>query len=169
MQIKDYITKNLPSLNWNILPQIFAENGVEINEEIEAYLRNTPENTNWSILEQLGGSGSGILLYEADHSFGITPGGYVFSTKNIPKEQIYNNLMEGDRVRVSIGTNVSTGTITEGKSIDGYEVIKYFNLSAPFTEDCRINWDEYGQSSTTFIYLCLYDEPGTYHVKIEKI
>lgn len=57
MQIKDYITKNFPSLNWNILPQIFAENGVEMNEEIEAYLRNTPENTNWSILEQLGGSG----------------------------------------------------------------------------------------------------------------
>ena len=56
MQIKDYITKNLSSLNWNILPQIFAENGVEMNEEIEAYLRNTPENTNWSILEQLGGN-----------------------------------------------------------------------------------------------------------------
>ena len=62
MQIKDYITKNFPSLNWNILPQIFAENGIEMNEEIEAYLRNTPENTNWSILEQLGGSGSEIEL-----------------------------------------------------------------------------------------------------------
>ena len=35
MEIKDYITKNFPSLNWNILPQIFAENGVEINEEIK--------------------------------------------------------------------------------------------------------------------------------------
>lgn len=67
MQIKDYITKNFPSLNWNILPQIFEENGVEMNEEIEAYLRNTPENTNWSILEQLGGSGGsseGKLLFD---------------------------------------------------------------------------------------------------------
>lgn len=59
LTIRSYITKNLPSLNWNILPQIFAENGVEMNEKIEAYLRNTPENTNWSILEQLGGSEDG--------------------------------------------------------------------------------------------------------------
>ncbi len=58
MTIKEYIIKNLPNFNWNILPQIFEENGVEMNEEIEAYLRNTPGNTNWSILEQLGGSGS---------------------------------------------------------------------------------------------------------------
>ncbi len=57
MTIKEYIIKNLPNFNWNILPQIFEENGVEMSEEIEAYLRNTPENTNWSILEQLGGSG----------------------------------------------------------------------------------------------------------------
>jgi len=41
-QIVDYITKNLPSLNWNILPQIFEENGVELTEEIEAYLKKTP-------------------------------------------------------------------------------------------------------------------------------
>jgi hypothetical protein len=53
MQIKDYITKNLPSLNWNILPQIFEENNVELTEEIEAYLRNTPENTNWNVLKQI--------------------------------------------------------------------------------------------------------------------
>ena len=62
MQIKDYIIKNFPSLNWNILPQIFAENGVEMNEEIKAYLKETPGNTNWSILEQLGESGSEIEL-----------------------------------------------------------------------------------------------------------
>lgn len=62
MQIKDYITKNLPSLNWNILPQIFEENNVELTEEIEVYLRNTPENTNWSILEQLGGNDKQIVF-----------------------------------------------------------------------------------------------------------
>ena len=169
MEIKDYITKNLPNLNWNILPQIFEENNVELTEEIEAYLRNTPENTNWNVFEGMGRSGGSILLYEADHSFRATPGGYLFSSEPTPKEQIYSNLMEGDRVRVSIGTNISTGTITEGKSTDGYEVIKYFNLDAPFTEDCRINWDEYGQSPNADIYLYFYDEPGTYHVKIEKI
>jgi UDP-N-acetylglucosamine 2-epimerase len=53
MQIKDYITKNLPSLNWNILPQIFEENGVEMNEEIEAYLKETPGNTNWNVFEEI--------------------------------------------------------------------------------------------------------------------
>ena len=62
MTIKEYIMKNLPNFNWNILPQIFEENGVEMNEEIEAYLRNTPENTNWSILEQLGENESEIEL-----------------------------------------------------------------------------------------------------------
>ena len=53
MEIKNYITKNLPNLNWNILPQIFEENSVELTEEIEAYLRNTPENTNWNIIKDL--------------------------------------------------------------------------------------------------------------------
>ena len=62
MTIKEYIIKNLPNFNWNILPQIFAENGVEMNEEIEAYLKETPGNTNWSILEQLGENGSDIIL-----------------------------------------------------------------------------------------------------------
>jgi len=52
MEIKDYITKNLPNLNWNILPQIFEENDVELTEEIKAYLRNTPENTNWNLLKK---------------------------------------------------------------------------------------------------------------------
>ena len=61
MQIKDYITKNFPSLNWNILPQIFAENGVEMNEEIEAYLRNTPENTNWNVVGSLSTKDIGSL------------------------------------------------------------------------------------------------------------
>ena len=62
MEIKDYITKNLTNLNWNILPQIFEENDVELTEEIEAYLRNTPENTNWNVFEGMGESGSEIEL-----------------------------------------------------------------------------------------------------------
>lgn len=62
MEIKDYITKNLPNLNWNILPQIFEENNVELTEEIEAYLRNTPWNTNWNVLNGMSGSGSEIEL-----------------------------------------------------------------------------------------------------------
>ena len=53
MDLKDYINKNLPNLNWNILPQIFEENNVELTEEIVEYLKTTPWNTNWNIFKQM--------------------------------------------------------------------------------------------------------------------
>lgn len=51
MTIYEYINKNLPNLNWNILPQIFESEGVELTEDIEKYLRETPGNTNWNLLK----------------------------------------------------------------------------------------------------------------------
>jgi hypothetical protein len=66
MTIKEYIMKNLPNFNWNILPQIFAENGVEMNEEIKAYLRNTPENTNWNVFDGISRSQDRIKWYQLD-------------------------------------------------------------------------------------------------------
>lgn len=54
MTIYEYITKNLPNLNWNILPQIFEREGVELTEDIEKYLRETPGNTNSAILKNFG-------------------------------------------------------------------------------------------------------------------
>ena len=62
MQVNEYIKKNLFSLNFNVLSDIFKENGGELTEEVKSYLKETPWNTNWSILEQLGGSGSVIEL-----------------------------------------------------------------------------------------------------------
>lgn len=59
MTIREYIDKNLPNLNWNILPQIFEDNEVELTEEIEKYLRETPENTNWNIIDSIMNSGGG--------------------------------------------------------------------------------------------------------------
>jgi len=56
MTIREYIDKNLTNLNWNILPQIFESEGVELTEEIERYLRETPKNTNWNIFKQMIGS-----------------------------------------------------------------------------------------------------------------
>ena len=53
MTVKEYINKNLPNLNWNILPQIFEDEGVELTEEIKVYLKETPGNTNWNIFKQL--------------------------------------------------------------------------------------------------------------------
>jgi len=65
MDLKDYINKNLPNLNWNILPQIFEENNVELTEEIVEYLKTTPWNTNWSILDQISESGE-LVLFEGE-------------------------------------------------------------------------------------------------------
>ena len=53
MQLKEYIDKNLPNLNWNILPQIFEDEDIELTEEIKAYLKETPGNTNWNIFKDL--------------------------------------------------------------------------------------------------------------------
>ena len=54
LTIRSYIDKNLPNLNWNILPQIFESEGVELTEEIERYLRETPKNTNWNVFNSVG-------------------------------------------------------------------------------------------------------------------
>ena len=56
--IRSYIDKNLTNLNWNILPQIFESEGVELTEEIERYLRETPKNTNWNVFNSVGSSNS---------------------------------------------------------------------------------------------------------------
>lgn len=54
MAIYDYITKNLPRLNWNILPQLFEDEGVEFTEEVYNYLEETSGNTNWNLLKNWG-------------------------------------------------------------------------------------------------------------------
>lgn len=51
--IRSYIDKNLTNLNWNILPQIFESEGVELTEEIKRYLKETPKNTNWNVFKDL--------------------------------------------------------------------------------------------------------------------
>ena len=53
MTIREYIDKNLTSLNWNIVPQSCESEGVELTEEIERYLRETPKNTNWNVFKEL--------------------------------------------------------------------------------------------------------------------
>lgn len=51
MTIRDYLDKNLSNINWNIFPQICEENGVELTDWMEQYLKETPENTNWNLLK----------------------------------------------------------------------------------------------------------------------
>lgn len=62
MTIKEYINKNLPNLNWNILPQVFEEESIELTEEIKAYLKETPGNTNWNVFKGMSGNGSAIRV-----------------------------------------------------------------------------------------------------------
>ena len=54
MKIVEYLDKNYPSINWNILSQLFEEEGVELTEEIREYLDETPWNTNRNMLKNFG-------------------------------------------------------------------------------------------------------------------
>lgn len=66
MKAIDYIRRTLPhGLNLNILTQLFAEDGIEVTEEIRAYLNTTPWNTNINVLKGLvsgGGAGSAAVV-----------------------------------------------------------------------------------------------------------
>ena len=56
MKSIDYMNQTLPnSFNWNILYQLLEEDGIELNEVAEEYLRTTPWNTNIVIFKQLQG------------------------------------------------------------------------------------------------------------------
>ena len=68
MEIKEYINKNLPSsVNFNVLSTVYKENGSELTEEVKAYLKETPVNTNWNVLKELSNNTPvdlGILFYQ---------------------------------------------------------------------------------------------------------
>ena len=54
MKSIDYMNKTLPNdFNWNILYQLLKEDGIELNEIAEEYLKTTPWNTNITIFKQL--------------------------------------------------------------------------------------------------------------------
>lgn len=70
MKIKNYLDKNYPSINWNILSQLFEEEGIELTEEIRDYLNTTPWNTNANILANWGIVGESDS--EPSESFTVT-------------------------------------------------------------------------------------------------
>ena len=106
MEIKDYITKNLTNLNWNILPQIFEENDVELTEEIEAYLRNTPENTNWNVFGSLGGNEQDERAIIWNHTFNTTDSGYGYSIDTVSDDLIPDDDILSIRINGIIYENV---------------------------------------------------------------
>lgn len=166
MELKEYIKQSYLRPNKQVLKSLGA------SDELIEYLRTTPWNTNLNIVDSLSESGSesGIILFEDDCEFTKpAPTDWVlFQNYSVPKTQIFDVLNVGDRVKVTIGENVSTGIITEEENNSGDTITKYFNLDAPF-EDCKISWDKYGQDISTSLYLKIVDERGTYHVKIEKV
>lgn len=54
MKAINYLLKNLHSLNFTILSQLLADEGVSLTENIRNYLLETPGNTNLSILKDFG-------------------------------------------------------------------------------------------------------------------
>lgn len=57
MKSFDYIKKYKSNLNFNVLKRLFADDGIELTDEIIAYLKKTPWNTNLNMLKSLVGSG----------------------------------------------------------------------------------------------------------------
>ena len=172
MEIKDYITKNLTNLNWNILPQIFEENSVELTEEIEAYLRNTPENTNNAILKELLNSTSqSDLIFEFDGDFTYQYGHLITMVDD--REDIYpflSKIKDGDESVVTVGDHTASGTVT----IQEYHGAPQFSCSISDDDFIkvwngiyRLNGEDVESSS---ISVTLYGETATTeHVKIEII
>ena len=77
--IRSYIDKNLTHLNWNILPQIFESEGVELTEEIERYLRETPKNTNWNMMQTIISSNEdGMEIWFSSDTYVDDDGGRSF-------------------------------------------------------------------------------------------
>ena len=57
MKSFDYIKKYKSNLNFNVLKRLFADDGIELTDEVIAYLKKTPWNTNLNMLKSLVGGG----------------------------------------------------------------------------------------------------------------
>lgn len=113
MTIYEYINKNLSNLNWNILPQIFESEGVELTEDIEKYLRETPGNTNPAILKDFGldieGSGEDeedekiITIFDISKilSYVEDDGNYIVGFQD-PEVELSNPIKKDSVIHISI-------------------------------------------------------------------
>lgn len=151
MQVKEYITKNLPNLNWNILPQIFEDEGVELTEEIKAYLKETPGNTNWNIFNSIiNNSAEEIIVFNGEINFNdSSPFGKVGaldSSIEIPLE--LNSIIveiDGDQ-----------RTLEKSEEFDAISSIGYGSLASGEFKLFKLNSDNYwrisaGNSSSSYI------------------
>lgn len=153
MKIKDYINKNLPNLNWNILPQIFEDEGIELTEEIKAYLKETPGNTNWNVFKSLQKDDENVFLSltisggtNGDEDEGMYSSIWTDTVDNSIIEKI-NNLTSGNNITILINDNewftttiqtindiitfgVTQNVIISGQTAtDQYKLPEYFSIN----------------------------------------
>lgn len=156
MNLKEYINKNLPNLNWNILPQIFEESEVELTEEIKAYLKETPENTNWNVLKGLQKNDGNVFLSlmisggtSGDDGEGIYSSIWTDTVDNSTIEKI-NYLTSGAYITVLINdkewfsaiiqttNNIITFGQTQNVIISGQKAQDPYNLPEYFSKNGTI-------------------------------
>ena len=161
MEIKDYITKNLTNLNWNILPQIFEENDVELTEEIEAYLRNTPENTNWNVFYNLiTGEETTNILIDTTASFEQDPDGdwrYYYAFINYTWDCIPSKITltfddatyENIQIFITDGPNIISGA---GAAEDGLFTFDFGYTKSSGSGALRIGTQQTGATHHVIVY-----------------
>ena len=70
MKAIDYIKNNQLNLNRRVLNEVLAKERVELTDELWSYLTDTPENTNWRLLNsEFGISLDGTSRKKADNEF----------------------------------------------------------------------------------------------------
>ena len=158
MKIKDYINKNLPNLNWNILPQIFEDEGVELTEEIKAYLKETPGNTNWNLLKFKNDGSSRTLIFNDK----ITTTAVGWTNTHDPIELDFSL----DDIPVIITVDGTEYTLPYTGEAQGGTQHKWGDWNSEYSP----NFDNYPIAFRTVPYnsfQILTQSTGTYNIKIE--
>ena len=182
--IRSYIDKNLTNLNWNILPQIFESEGVELTEEIERYLKETPKNTNWNIFKDVvKNSSSWITVFEGEIETSrlySSMGG-----KLIGGEFPYQNLViiptDTTNIKLTVNSKVYELPLSSVPAQAGYTGSSAYVLDRYYGSDERLSNEMpdmvYGSlpygigcmfvNSQLALSLFINNEIGTYSVKVE--
>lgn len=71
MKSFDYIKKYKSNLNFNVLKHLFIKDGIELTDEVIAYLKKTPWNTNLNMLKSLVRSGGGASANALTNENGV--------------------------------------------------------------------------------------------------
>lgn len=182
--IRSYIDRNLPNLNWNILPQIFESEGVELTEEIKRYLRETPKNTNWNIFKDVvKNNSSWITVFKGEIETSILYSS--MSGELIGGEFSYQNLViiptDTTNIKLTVNSKVYELPLSSVPAQAGYTGSSAYVLDRYYGSDERLSNKmpdmEYGSlpygigcmfvNSQLALSLFINNEIGTYSVKVE--